>query len=96
MIFPAFVICAWNSKYPIDMGIFHCLFENQDCQLVGSFEKMIVVGKGNSNELYCIRFNGGRKSKKKKLVPVSKTGSDYGVSVSFLIPDEVSESKMNN
>ena len=32
MIFPSVVMCGWESDYQIDEGIFHCKFNNQDCQ----------------------------------------------------------------
>jgi len=90
MNFPAVIFCGVSSEYPIHEGIFKCTFNNYNCQ---DLEKVIVLGSGLSEDSYCIRFNGKIKSSNKMIFKANKIGIfDYGLKISFLIPDEV---KMN-
>ncbi len=59
MNFPAFVVCSWASSYPLDKHIIYCSFEGQSCDLYGGFQKMRIIGEGDSLEHYCVRFSGG-------------------------------------
>ena len=92
MTFPAVVICGWYSEYAITEGMFHCKFNNQDCQIIGGFEKIDVFSSGTDTLHFCIRFNGMNKSGeyKNELLTVQKAGIyGPGLSVSFLVPDDV-------
>ena len=93
MTFPAVVMCGWYSDYPIDEGMIHCTFNNQDCQITGGFEKVEILGSGWTDAHFCIRFNGmnSLSGSKNELLSVQNAGVyDSGLSVSFLVPDEVS------
>jgi hypothetical protein len=59
MSFPAFVVCSWASSYPLDKQIIHCSFGGHSCDLYGGFQKMRIIGEGDSLEHYCVRFSGG-------------------------------------
>jgi len=87
MNFPAVIFCGVSSEYPIQEGIFKCTFNNYNCQ---DLEKVIVLGSGLSGDSYCIRFNGKIKSSNKMIFKADKIGIfDYGLKISFLLPDEV-------
>jgi len=88
LVFPSFIICAWGSKFPIDTAIFECKFNGKTCLLNEMFARVNVVGKGTTSVRYCIRFNG-RVNATSQLLSINKIGYDYGLSVSFLVPDEV-------
>ncbi len=85
MIFPAVIICAWNSDFPIDTIIIHCTFNGQDCQSSSSthFEKVSILGYGLLRRTYCIKFNRNR------LLSVNKAGYELGLSASFLMPSSL-------
>ncbi len=89
MTFPAVVFCGWYSEFPIDTAIVYCKFMQRDCQLSGGFEKVAVIGSGLSSKRYCVRFNGNTPGNRHRLASVNKTGYDYGLEISFLVPKEV-------
>jgi hypothetical protein len=89
MNFPAFIACGWFTRLPIDQSVFHCTFNNQDCQLFGGLTPVLVVGKGTSTPHYCLRFNGRRTGDDAPVAAVNKIGKDFGLSISFLLPNDV-------
>ncbi len=88
LVFPAFIVCAWGSEFNVTKAIFDCKFNGKDCQIDKMFSQVKVIGKGTTSKRYCIRFNGKINSSS-ELLTVNKIGYDYGLSVSFLVPDKV-------
>jgi len=88
MVFPALIVCAWNTESPLEKSIIFCQFNRRDCQLMLEFRTVIVVGNGASSRRNCIRFNG--KNSKQKLLSVKKAGVLNGLVVYFLAPPNVS------
>ncbi len=99
-IFPAVTICGWESNYPINEGIFHCQFNNKDCDFYGiRLEENIVIGFGQSTLHYCVTFNGVKKNRRNKadlLTSRAFERFDAGLSISFLVPKEVNLSDIEN
>jgi len=89
LTFPAFIICSWGSEYPVDKAIFNCEFNAADCRIDEMFSFVRVLGKGTSSLRYCTRFNGKSNKTIITLLSSNKIGYDYGLSVSFLVPDHV-------
>ncbi len=94
--FPAVIFCGWYSGFAIDTAVFQCQFQQKDCQEYGiNFEKIIVLGYGASYRHYCIRFNGKNNTanrENEKLMLVNRADSlYYGLSVGFLLPNEVNQ-----
>ncbi len=64
-------------------AIFHCLYDGDDCEKHGSFGLVPVVGYGLSELHTCIRFNSTK-------IVARRVGDEYGLSISFLLPANVS------
>jgi len=86
LTFPAVIICAWGTDYPLDKAIFYCQFNQQDCQLERHIDQVIVVGYGFTVHRYCIRFNGGSYE---SLLSIKNAGYSNGLNINFFLPEEV-------
>jgi hypothetical protein len=84
--FPALVFCLWNSNFNLEETVFECKFNSKPCQ--NAIEKVVIIGYGQSEIHNCIRVNGA--GKYPLLTSRINTLVDSGLTISFLIPGEVS------
>ncbi len=85
LTFPSFIICSWLTEFRINEAIVNCAFNQKKCNITHDFKQVIVLGNGLDGVYYCTRFNG-----KSSDLRIRNVGLDYGLTISFLVPPDVS------